>query len=87
MPEQRVLMCRSRFVFIGLHVAAPNGILLRYGTGEGTHRDHEIWRVQCRPKLGTRPPFRHPGVLATKVGYFGVKSTNVYRVQMGTKTC
>jgi len=25
------------------------------------------------------------GVLATKVGYFGVKSTKVYRVQMGTK--
>jgi hypothetical protein len=27
----------------------------------------------------------HPGVLATKVGYFGVKSTKVYQVQMGTK--
>jgi hypothetical protein len=27
----------------------------------------------------------HPGVVATKVGYFGVKSTKVYRVQMGTK--
>jgi len=27
----------------------------------------------------------HPGVLATKVGYFGVKSTNVLRAQMGTK--
>ena len=27
----------------------------------------------------------HPGVLATKVGYFGVKSTNVLREQMGTK--
>jgi hypothetical protein len=27
----------------------------------------------------------HPGVLATKVGYFGVKSTNVQRLQMGTK--
>jgi hypothetical protein len=27
----------------------------------------------------------HPGVLATKVRYFGVKSTKVYRVQMGTK--
>ena len=25
------------------------------------------------------------GELATKVGYFGVKSTNVQRVQMGTK--
>ena len=28
---------------------------------------------------------KHPGVLATKVGYFGVKSTKVHRVQMGTK--
>ena len=27
----------------------------------------------------------HPGVLATKVRYFGVKSTNVYLVQMGTR--
>eukprot|EP00964_Phaeocystis_antarctica_P065466 scaffold39513_cov58-Phaeocystis_antarctica.AAC.3 len=27
----------------------------------------------------------HRGVLATKVGYFGVKSTNVHLVQMGTK--
>ena len=27
----------------------------------------------------------HPGVLATKVGYFGVKSTHVQRLQMGTK--
>ena len=28
------------------------------------------------------------GVVAwTKVGYFGVKSTNVYRVQMGNQTC
>jgi hypothetical protein len=32
-----------------------------------------------------RVRLRHPGVLATKLGYFGVKSTNVYRVQMGTK--
>jgi hypothetical protein len=31
---------------------------------------------------------KHPGVVATKVGYFGVKSTNVHRVQMrdGHKT-
>ena len=28
---------------------------------------------------------RHPGVVDAKVGYFGVKSTKVYRVQMGTK--
>ena len=28
---------------------------------------------------------KHPGVLATKVGYFGVKSTKEHRVQMGTK--
>ena len=28
---------------------------------------------------------RHGGELATKVGYFGVKSTNVLREQMGTK--
>ena len=26
----------------------------------------------------------HPGVLATKVGYFGVKSAKVPRGQMGT---
>ena len=26
----------------------------------------------------------HPGVLVAKVGYFGVKSTKVHRVQMGT---
>ena len=28
---------------------------------------------------------RHPGELATKVGYFGVKSAKVCRAQMGTK--
>ena len=28
---------------------------------------------------------RHGGELATKVGYFGIKSTNVLREQMGTK--
>jgi hypothetical protein len=28
---------------------------------------------------------RHGGVVATKVRYFVVKSTNVHRVQMGTK--
>jgi hypothetical protein len=27
----------------------------------------------------------HPGVLAAKVGYFGVKSAKVCRAQMGTK--
>ena len=27
----------------------------------------------------------HPGVLVANVGYFGVKSAKVYRVQMGTK--
>ena len=27
----------------------------------------------------------HPGELVAKVGYFGVKSTKVHRVQMGTK--
>jgi hypothetical protein len=27
----------------------------------------------------------HPGELVAKVGYFGVKSAKVYRVQMGTK--
>jgi hypothetical protein len=27
----------------------------------------------------------HPGVVDAKVGYFGVKSTKVYREQMGTK--
>ena len=27
----------------------------------------------------------HPGVLVAKVGYFGVKSAKVCRVQMGTK--
>ena len=32
------------------------------------------------------PPVRHPGVVDAKVGYFGVKSTKVYRVQMGTKS-
>ena len=26
----------------------------------------------------------HPGVVATKVGYFGVKSANVIQDQMGT---
>jgi hypothetical protein len=30
-------------------------------------------------------PLHHGGELATKVGYFGVKSTNVRRTQMGTK--
>ena len=29
----------------------------------------------------------HPGELVAKVGYFGVKSAKVYRVQMGTKPC
>ena len=38
--------------------------------------------------FGWGPEFliqKHPGELATKVGYFGVKSTKVHRVQMGTK--
>ena len=34
------------------------------------------WKGMCRP---------HPGELVAKVGYFGVKSTKVHRVQMGTK--
>ena len=25
-------------------------------TGEGTYRDHEIWKVHSRPKFGGRPP-------------------------------
>jgi len=32
-----------------------------------------------------RPRREHPGELVAKVGYFGVKSTKVHRVQMGTK--
>jgi hypothetical protein len=34
---------------------------------------------------GRKSRERHPGVLVAKVGYFGVKSTKVHRVQMGTK--
>ena len=42
-------------------------------------------RAAPRP-LASRGDARHPGELATKVGYFGVKSTKVHPgVQMGTK--
>ena len=42
-------------------------------SSRGSRRGRVVW-------------FSHPGELATTVGYFGVKSTNVfYQVQMGTK--
>jgi len=57
------------------------------------------WSLEQRPVLSAwkhgafsepifsppRPDRGHRGEVATKVWYFGVKSTNVYQVQMGTK--
>ena len=46
-----------------------------------------MWSISLATALGTSWEGGgniSPGVLATKVGYFGVKSANVIRDQMGT---
>ena len=50
----------------------------------GWKRDGSVQSAQEKLGMLTRLS-SHSGVLATKVRYFGVKSTNVYLVQMGTK--
>ena len=50
----------------------------------GWKRDGSVQSAQEKLGMLTRLS-SHSGVLATKVRYFGVKSTNVYLVQMGTR--
>jgi hypothetical protein len=61
---------------------------------EPVHRRRGGWRGRGRayrctypvePEQIVRALRPHPGVVDAKVGYFGIKSTKVYRVQMGTK--
>jgi len=53
-----------------VQVSIDTGVIV---SSRGSRRGGVVW-------------FSHPGELATTVGYFGVKSTNVfYQVQMGTK--
>eukprot|EP00964_Phaeocystis_antarctica_P151243 scaffold118801_cov57-Phaeocystis_antarctica.AAC.2 len=61
----------------------------------GSSKFRSVWRGDCtgdRTSPGRRAPTRraapcwcHGGVLATKVRYFGVKSTKEPQGQMGTK--
>ena len=57
-------------------------VTLRVGF-TGTIRPVTLKVIWCMLAACVR--FPHPGVLVAKVGYFGVKSAKVYRVQMGTK--
>jgi len=60
------------------HRHRARGRLYSDQTDDRPERDETLFEVLVTLE-------RHPGELVAKVGYFGVKSAKVYRVQMGTK--
>jgi hypothetical protein len=64
------------------HKTATNAVSRR--TRQLETQSKGLWSLTQRCRVSAEKcqnAQKHPGVVATKVGYFGVKSTNVHRVQ------